>query len=686
MRRRDFFKAGAAVAGTAAAGGGCAAIAERGIDGPADRTAPHAGPANLTIREYLSREAGRIADRALSDASPAADRRRRFMEMMGLQDFPWAAHREPPPVHPAGVVQRPAYRIEKLSYESLPKLRVTANLYIPNNLKGRAPAVLYVCGHADRQKVHYQGHARRFAELGFVCLLVETVQLGEAAGFHHGCYREGWWQWYSRGYTPAGIELLNGMRGLDLLCARPDVDPARLGVTGTSGGGASTWWIAAGDERIRCAATSCGTSNLASYIGDRTIDGHCDCMWFVNTYRWDLADVGALIAPRAFMISSADRDAIFPLAPIRETHRRLESLYRRLGAADRLSLFTYPGPHAYTEAARTRIFAWFLRHLADRQVAPDQVGDLETDPARLESADTLRVFADGSPADNRAVTVHDDFVPPPKPPEIANAAALPAARAGIVAALRERTFGAFPARPPGLDVRVEFELNTGHATGHRFAFTSEDGWRLHGGLTLAHGLQAPAPAVVALRSPGDAWNTAEGFAGGVQAPWARVVVEPRGTGDTAWGEELNWHLRRAAAWTGRTLASMRVWDTLRALQAVRALPQVDAAQVSLAARGEMCAVALYAALLDGNVRTLFLDSPPATQNAPSERNGRGPAIEMLNCLRIADLPHVAGLLFPAAVVVAGTCPPSYAWAQELYRRLGAPKGFQTVPSLSQWRV
>ena len=62
---------------------------------------------------------------------------------------------------------------------------------------------------------------------------------------------------------------------------------------------------------------------------------------------------------------------------------------------------------------------------------------------------------------------------------------------------------------------------------------------------------------------------------------------------------------------------MRVWDTLAALQAVRSLPQVDGQHVSLAARGEMAAVALYTALLDGQMRTLFLEAPPATQNAPS---------------------------------------------------------------------
>jgi hypothetical protein len=125
---------------------------------------------------------------------------------------------------------------------------------------------------------------------------------------------------------------------------------------------------------------------------------------------------------------------------------------------------------------------------------------------------------------------------------------------------------------------------------------------------------------------------------------------------------------------------MRVWDTLRALQAVRQLPDIDPGKISLAARGEMCAVALYAALLDGKVRTLILDHPPATQNAPGQRDGRGPAIEMLNCLRITDLPQVAGLLWPTEIVFGGSTPSSYRWAEELYGRLGAPGRVSRVPA------
>src|SRR5687768_10956225 len=118
---------------------------------------------NLPIREYLVREARRITDNALGDLKTAgeikgliADRRRQYLDMMGLADLAAADARPPVPYKITGVVERPAYRIEKLHYESLPNLHVTANLYVPtaSTGRGRRPAVLYVCGHAPQQKVH----------------------------------------------------------------------------------------------------------------------------------------------------------------------------------------------------------------------------------------------------------------------------------------------------------------------------------------------------------------------------------------------------------------------------------------------------------------------------------------------------------------------------------------------------
>ncbi|MCX8109271.1 MAG: acetylxylan esterase, partial [Verrucomicrobiae bacterium] len=355
-----------------------------------------------TIRDYLVRQAMRITRNAVAiplDANEwknvEARRRRQFLEMMGLAHLPNLGKHDPVNATVTGVLQRQGYKVEKLHFESLPDLHVTANLYVPAGIEGPVPAVLYLCGHANNQKFYYQAHPRRFAELGFVCLIVETIQLGEVPGYHHGCYREGWFHWYSLGYTPAGVELLNAIRALDYLAQRPEVDKNRLGVTGISGGGATSWWLAAANTRVKVAAPVCGTATLYSHIHDRTIDGHCDCMWWINFYQWDLADVGALIAPRPLLIASADRDSIFTLESVRVIHSKLATLYERLGVPQNLKLVITPGGHSYHRDSRTAIFSWFVRHLQGREVPPDQVGDIDENPARNESVNSLRVYVLG---------------------------------------------------------------------------------------------------------------------------------------------------------------------------------------------------------------------------------------------------------------------------------------------------
>ena len=606
------------------------------------------------------------------------------MEMMGLSDLPAANARGAVLFKVTGVVERATYRIEKIHYESLPNLHVTANFYVPKSATAneRRPGILYVCGHIDNQKVHYQGHAKRLAELGFPTLIAETIEFGEVAGNHHGCYREGWFHWYSRGYSPAAIELLNGIRGLDLLARRPEVDPDRLGVTGISGGGASTWSIAAADERVKACSPVCGTATLASHVYDRVVDGHCDCMWWINTALWDLTDVAALIAPRPLMIASANQDGIFPIDSIREVHARLQKLYQTLDKTENLRLVETPGGHSYHERSRTAIFSWLVKHLMGKEVAPAAVGDIELDESKFESLATLKVYVTGAPAGNRALTIQDEFIKLAPAPAVEGAADIERMRKALVDKLRADTFNHFPRKPPRLALDEEYALDGG--VGTRFAFTSEDGWRLHGFRRNPRDASGAAPAVLVLRSPGEERYDSDIFAGLIKAPWVKLIVATRGTGDTSWGDELNWHVRRAAAWTGRTIASMRVWDALRALEAARVMPGVTATELSIAARGEMCAVALYAALLDGRVRSVFLESPPATQDVASQKDGKGPALEMLSCLRYTDLSQIAGLLHPARIVVSGEFPSTYGWAEELYGRLGSADKFRRVKTMSDW--
>jgi len=648
----------------------------------------------MDIRTYLCREAAAISDASLRDLPAAVDwpaererRREIYLDRMGLTPH-LVAPRTPLNVQVTGILERNGYRVGKLVFESLPKLYVTGNLYVPAGLEKPAPAVLYLCGHSRTQKLHYQSHPRRWTELGFVSLVVDTIQYGEIRGDHHGVFSQGRFHWYSRGYSPGAVECWNGIRALDLLAARPEVNGERMGVTGISGGGGISWWLGAADERVKVVAPVCGTGTRRSHVAERTVDGHCDCMFHINPDGWDLADVGALIAPRPLMIASANRDGLYTIESVRESYQKLRRLYALLGAEDRIQLVETPGRHSYHETSRTRIFSLFLKELAGRDVAPEDVGDLDESQDEPDE-NVLRVFVPGTdvalPADERSTVIDDDFVPRARLVPVADQAALAGRRAEVVAGLREYAFQQFPriAAPLDLDVHLRFETDITEIS--RFRFTGEPGWQLAGMVSRRLAWDTPHGVVVTLRSPGDVrWahnDPSAEFVGGLGERYGIARIDTRGCGESGWSSGLSWHVRRAAALLGRTVASMRVYDTLRAIEAVRQLDGVDADQVILAARGEMTVVALCAALLDGRVKAVAMEDPPATLDQASRRDGQGPATELWGALRVTDLPEIAALLWPADLIFVGWRPESYRYAEAIYRKLGAPGAVRHVKQL-----
>ena len=312
--------------------------------------------------------------------------------MLSLADMPLKGDRSPLNVKITGTIQEKGYHIEKLYYESIPGLYVRANLYIPDGIKEPVPAILYVCGHSPTQKVHYQAHPGKFARLGFVCLIIETIQFGEVQGHHWGPYDKGWFNWYSRGYNPAGVEVWNAIRGLDLLTSRSEVDPEKLGVTGISGGGSQSWYIAAIDPRIKAVAPVCGASTLKAQITSRTIDGHCDCMMPINTYSQDFMDIGALIAPRPLLICEADRDGLNTIESVRELHSHISKIYKLYDSPENIGLVETPGGHSYHKISREAIFSFFIKHLMGKDISPEEAGDIDTSDQSLLSADELKVY------------------------------------------------------------------------------------------------------------------------------------------------------------------------------------------------------------------------------------------------------------------------------------------------------
>src|SRR2546428_3991879 len=212
-----------------------------------------AGARQEMVCDYLKKAAAEVSSQCLSDVRDMADwkarralLRRRLMYMLGLDPLP---KRSPLNVRITGTLERPNYRIEKIVFESMPGLYVTGNFYLPRGAVGPHPTILYLCGHAPGPagaKANYQDRAAWFASNGYCCLILDTLEFGEVPGIHHGIHDLNLWHWLSLGYTPAGTEVWNAIRALDYLDTRPEADKSRIGVTGISGGGAVTWYVAAG--------------------------------------------------------------------------------------------------------------------------------------------------------------------------------------------------------------------------------------------------------------------------------------------------------------------------------------------------------------------------------------------------------------------------------------------------------
>jgi dienelactone hydrolase len=335
--------------------------------------------------------------------------REQLVDMLGLPSL----DNRSPDLHAVitGTLDTEDIVVEKLHFQSLPGLYVTANLYRPKHIEGRIPAVLYVCGHGRvsqngvslGNKTHYQHHPAWFAKHGYVCMAIDTIQLGEIEGVHHGLYSFNRWDWPSRGYTPAGVEAWNAVRAIDYLVSRPEVDASKLGITGRSGGGAYSWFAAAIDPRISVAVPVAGVTDLRDHVIGQCVRGHCDCMFMVNRHGWDYTMLAAMVFPRPLLIGNTDKDPIFPLDGVQRVHRQVRHVYDH-GYKEQLGIQWTTGGHDDTQELQLGCFVWFDHFLRGKRRVITQPAEPLFDRAQL------RVF-DALPYDERVTDVQDWFVP-----------------------------------------------------------------------------------------------------------------------------------------------------------------------------------------------------------------------------------------------------------------------------------
>lgn len=590
-----------------------------------------------------------------------------LQEMLGLSPWP---ERTDLKATITGRLEQPDFIVEKLHFQSLSGLYVTANLYLPRKIEGKIPAILYVCGHSVVKeggismgnKTGYQHHGAWFARHGYACLLIDTIQLGELEGLHHGTHRLGLFGWNSRGYTPAGVEAWNGIRAIDYLISRPEVDGTRLGITGRSGGGAYSWYTAALDERIKVVVPVAGITDLHNHVVDGTIKGHCDCMFMVNTYRWDYARLASLIAPRPLLFANSDKDPIFPLDGVLRVHREVATVYRALGASAKLGLLITEGPHQDTQDLQVPAFRWFNRFLKNEDPLIRVAAEKLFKPAQL------RVFTPGAePTDQRTTRIHDSFVPTANHDLPTDAAAWRQQRDAWRTALLTKSFAGWPEKPDTIDLRTGSDRATEKQRVTDYEFTSQGAVRLP--LRLHRGIAGKAPARVVLRVLDNAgWAESAlpaELAAAVERGEAAVFdFAPRGLGPTASEATATAqdHLRRRYMLLGQTVDGMRVWDIQRAVAAIRSSSVLGKTPITVQATADQAVNALYASLFIDGLAGLELNKLPAS-------HATGP--DYLNVMRFLDVPQAAAMAAERQPIkLQGANPDEWSWTTRAARQLG----------------
>jgi dienelactone hydrolase len=629
----------------------------------------------------LKRVAMEMSARCLDDVRTLDDwqrqrgqRRRELLDLLGLDPLP---ERTPLRARTTGTLDRPAYRIEKVVFQSSPGLYVTGNFYLPRDASGPVPAILYLCGHLPHPrgaKTQYQDRCQWFAAHGYAVLVIDTLEFAEVAGPHHGTHNLNLWHWLSLGYTPAGVEVWNAIRALDYLETRPEVDMKRVGLTGISGGGAMTWYTAAVDDRIAAAAPSCATFTYGSQAEHWLAAGQCDCIYYHNTYGWDFPVVGALIAPRPLIILSGQKDAIFPPDGYHAAFQRMKRVYDLYagGSSDRIREVDEAVPHSDSPLLLQESRQWMQRWLK-RDSIPVAWEEKPALPA--ERPDDLACLT-AQPRDAINDRIHDQFVRLPRIELPRSRDAWEIRRGQLLAELRAKVFGWFPQEPVPFETKLTGKPSGASATYADFkeaTFDTEPGVRIRVQLHTPRGATGPLPLLVQVKRAGDTFYSPDFDERLPLLDRASVlVVVPRFTEKSLSAAEYT-DVERTAAWTGRTIASMQVWDTLRAIRWALETEKIPADRVMLFGRCHAGVVVLYAALMEERVHGIIVADPP-----PS--HWQGPAL--LNVLRVTDTPEAAAALAPRELVFLRAMPPGFESTQKQFERMGRAHALRVAGSLA----
>ncbi len=622
-------------------------------------------PENLMLN-YFVRMANDLASRPQAPTSREEWERRRAELQNELRqtlgNFPWE---DRPPLNAkiTGRIDHGDHVVEKVLYESLPGLYVTALAYVPKNVLGRMPAVICVNGHWPDAKTTelIQRRCMALARMGVIAFCQDVIGTGERQAFagsppqfYHGFYR---------GATPRivdrsilGYVMFECVRALDYLHSRDDIDPARIMCTGTSGGGMQSMYFPALDERLAGAVPVCYISSYEAHMGATA----CVCEVPAGILRYSNQwEILALHAPRPLFCIAASRDVpVFQPEPMLSTLEKTRDVYKLYDHAEHVTSAVVDSGHDYNKEMREVLYGHVARHLLGR---PD-ANITEPDDLPVETLQALSVGLPETTETMQSLTFR-------RAGELVGQIAQPRdvdhwlqLKQEQQQRLRHNILGGFPDAPQCKRTLHRSLTHNGHSVEH-WTFEPEPGILVPAILCLPHDVAAgdKRPAVLVVDENGKQAAVENGLVDAlVSNGFAVLAIDYRGTGETAgtvpsieYGPGTpEYNLTNYSLFVGRPLAGMRVADIRCATDFLTSRNEIDAERISIVGRGRGALSAVLAASFDDRLGCVVADEFLTSLVFDEEFIDIGLDYLIPRILTVADMPQLLAHVAPRPLLVS----------------------------------
>ena len=503
-----------------------------------------------------------------------------------------------------GTLPGDGFRIEKLAYESLPEFWVTANLYIPTSGNGPFAAVLLAPGHEATGKQSQYSWGVNFARNQVMALAIDPLGQGErlqyfdperqssTIGASTGEHGEANVPAILIGENIARYFINDSMRGIDYLLSRSDVDHNRIGALGCSGGGTSTAYLAALDDRVKVAGVACYITSFGELLPSATgaQEAEQSIPHFIEQ-GLDFGDWIELFAPKPYAIISTTND-MFPFEGAHHTYDEAKRIYGIYDSTEKLQWITGPGGHGNLGPISPAILGFFLHFLNG---APP--GDAAFTPARPPRPEDLLV----TPTGQVSTSIGGETIPSIVR---AHARQLQPLKTALPADIRALTgAAAAPGANPPFVRSVSNEERNGY-TVETIALRSE-GTDLSGVIAVPADSTRKRAILLLTANAGDELDRL------AKSGNVAMAFEPRPSPAGSEGLKSPYLgsfnlLSLRAELAGKTIVGLRIDDTIRAIDWLVSRRDVDTNSITIYGSGALGMVALHAAVLDSRIRNVVV--------------------------------------------------------------------------------